>query len=156
MTHKPKLILLEIGQSPQPEMESEFRRVLGDRCDIQTLGALDHMSESEIAQCTPKSDADTLVTGFPDGRSLLVSKRSVVIGLQLLIGELKDLNASVSILCCSGKFPDIQSTEVHMAYDILAGAILDRVATGLTLGVFVPDQAQVEHATEDWKTGAIR
>ena len=148
---KPLLVLLEIGQSPQPEMEEEFRHVLGDSCDIRTLGALDHLDQNEIARHPPESGDDTLFTTLPpDGCPVLISKRLVIDGLRRRMDDLKDINAPVRILCCTGGFPEIESPNVLMASDIITSTVHDRVPKGSKLGVLVPDKEQVPEAIEQW------
>lgn len=144
--NKPLLILLEIGRSPQPEMEGEFRNVLGDCCEIQTFGALDHLLDSEIAQYPPVDGADKLYTTMPDGRSILVSKHLVVEGLRSRIQELQRVDAHVCILCCSGAFPEFESSGVWLASNIVAKALGDTIRKGAKIGVFVPEQDQAEEA----------
>ena len=151
MAGKPLLILLEIGQSPQPEMEAEFRQVLGDSCDIRTLGALDHLDQSEIVRYPPESGDDTLFTTLPpDGHPVLISKRLVIDGLRRRMDDLKDIKTPVRILCCTGGFPEIESPNVLMASDIITSTVHDRVPRGSKLGVFVPDKEQVPEAIEQW------
>ena len=56
-------------QPPQPEMEAEFRHILGRNCDILTLGALDHLDKDEITRHPPVSGEDTLYTTLPPDNS---------------------------------------------------------------------------------------
>ena len=148
---KPLLVLLEIGQSPQPEMETEFRRVLGRDCDIFTLGALDHLDKNEIARHPPISGDDTLSTTLPpDGSPVLISKRLVVDGLRRRMEDLKDIESPVRILCCTGGFPEVEAPDILMASDITTSAVRDKVPKGSRLGVFVPDKDQVPEAIEQW------
>jgi protein AroM len=150
MTGRPLLALLEIGQSPQPQMEAEFRHVLGDNCDIYTLGALDHLDENEIARHPPENSDDTLYTTLADGRSILISKRLVIDGLRHRMDDMKDIDAQVCILCCSGKFSEIESSDILKAYDIVTNTVRDTVVKGSKLGVFVPDDEQVPETMKDW------
>ena len=120
MAGKPLLALLEIGQSPQPEMEAEFYHVLGNGCDIRTFGALDHLHRDEIAQHPPASGNDMLATTLPpDGQPALISKRLVIDGLRRVIEDLQEFNVQIGILCCTGRFPEIESSNVLSAADIV-------------------------------------
>ena len=148
---KPLLVLLEIGQSPQPEMEAEFRHFLGRNCDILTLGALDHLDKNEIARHPPISGDDTLYTTLPpDNSPVLISKQLVIDGFRRRMDELKDIEAPVKILCCTGGFPEIETSNILMASDIITGAVRDKVPAGSRLGVFIPDKDQVPEAIEQW------
>ena len=148
---KPLLVLLEIGQSPQPEMEAEFRHFLGRNCDILTLGALDHLDKNEITRHPPVSGDDTLYTTLPpDNSPVLISKQLVIDGFRRRMDELKDIEAPVKILCCTGGFPEIETSNILMASDIITGAVRDKVPAGSRLGVFIPDKDQVPEAIEQW------
>ena len=154
MIDKPLLALLEIGKSPAPEMEAEFRRVLGDRYDIRCFGALDHLTNSEIACHPPESDEDTLFTTLPpDGLPVLISKRLVIKGLysQIRMLNRQDVNTSVSILCCTGEFPGLESPNVLTASSIISKVLSKSVAMGSKLGVFIPEEKQDIEAREQRK-----
>ena len=148
---RPLLVLLEIGQSPQPEMEAEFRHVLGRSCDIITVGALDHLDKNEIMRHVPVNGADTLFTNLPpDGLPVLISRQLVVDGLRRRIDDLKEVGASVTILCCTGGFPEVEASEISMASDIISSTVRDKVPAGSRLGVFVPDRDQVPETVKQW------
>lgn len=149
--NRPMLALLQIGQSPQPNMESEFRYVLGDGWDIRSFGALDHLKQEKIVQHSPESDDDTLFTVLPpDDRPVLISKRRVIDGLRRRMKDLQKINPRVAILCCTGLFPEIDSPGVLKASEIIADAVHSQLNRGSRLGVFVPDRKQVADTIDYW------
>ena len=70
------LTLLTIGQSPRPDLEAELRLTLGDVA-IETVGALDGLSDEEVAAHPPMSDADAFHTRLGGERDVIVSKAAV-------------------------------------------------------------------------------
>lgn len=155
MASEGKVTLLVIGQSPRPALEAEFRARLGPETQINTVGALDGMSREEIAANPPLSGADTLFTTLPDGSSTLLSKKLVTERLvKRLEGAEFDSN-SVTILCCTGKFPALESAGVLMASDIVAGTIGAVVSPKTKLGLFIPNEGQVENARKRWAENGI-
>lgn len=147
---RPLIGLLVIGQSPRPDLEAEFRRVLGDAARVETLGALDGLDDAGIAALPPQDDGDTLYTTLPTGRSVLVSKAGVTARMGQRLEDLRAMNATVSILCCTGRFPTIEQPGVHFASDILAGAVDACIPRKGRIGVFVPSPAQVEAGKRRW------
>ncbi len=147
--------LLVIGRAPRRDLESEFRRVLGDRCHLRTIGALDELSEAQIAAQPPRSDADTLFTILPDGRSTLLSKALVTDALRDRLAARPTGHGQIDVLCCTGAFPEFGDTPIITASNVLA-----HLARGLGTfirnpGVFIPKPQQVETAAARWKTHGI-
>lgn len=146
----PLIGLLVIGQSPRPDLEAEFRRVLGDGAQVKTLGALDGLDDPRIAAAAPQDNGDTLYTTLPDGHAVLVSKAVVTERMGRRLADLRAMDAAVSILCCTGKFPSLEQSGVHFASDILAGAVAACSPRKGRIGVFVPSPAQVETGQVRW------
>ncbi|WP_319410922.1 AroM family protein [uncultured Cohaesibacter sp.] len=155
MASKGTVNLLVIGQSPRPALESEFRARLGAETEIISIGALDGMSREEIAANPPLSGADTLFTTLPDGSSTLLSKKLVTERLVDRLETSEFDSKSVTILCCTGKFPALESAGVLMASDIVAGAISAVVSPNTKLGLFIPNEGQVENARKRWAANGI-
>nr|WP_321443417.1 AroM family protein [uncultured Cohaesibacter sp.] len=155
MASKGKVNLLVIGQSPRPALEAEFRSRLGTETEIISIGALDGMSREEIAANPPLSGADTLFTTLPDGSSTLLSKKLVTERLVKYVETAEFDSKSVTILCCTGKFPALERAGVLLASDIVAGAISAVVGQNTKLGLFVPNEAQVENARKRWADNSV-
>lgn len=147
---RPVIGLLVIGQSPRPDLEGEVARIIGDRAEIRLLGALDHLDDAGIAQAAPTGDADTLYTTLPSGRSVLISKAIVVKGMARRLDDLKDIDAAVAVVCCTGKFPTLAAPGVHFASDLLAGAVDGCLPGNGRLGVFIPMAAQAAECKKRW------
>jgi hypothetical protein len=151
MSGKPLICLLVIGRAPRVELEGEFRRVLGKGCEIRTIGALDHVPDGEISAHRPKSDADTLFSIPPGGRSTLLSKAFVTHELQLRLTELRALGGHVNVLCCTGHFPQLGDRQIVTASNVLLNFVRATADHATTLGVFIPKPQQIAHATDRWR-----
>lgn len=148
---RPMLALLQIGQAPQPKMEAEFRDVLGSEWDIRSFGALDHLDRNAIAQRPPENDEDTLFTVLPaDDQPILISKRLVINGLHRQVKDLQEISPRVTILCCTGVFPEIDSPGVLKVSEIITASVHSRLSRGGRLGVFVPEKQQVADTIDYW------
>ena len=53
------LLVLTIGQSPREDIQTELRQILGER-PIEVRGALDGLSNDEVAELTLKCLKDTV------------------------------------------------------------------------------------------------
>ena len=155
MAKKGKVNLLVIGQSPRPALEAEFRSRLDADTEIISIGALDGMSREEIAANSPFSGADTLYTTLPDGSSTLLSKKLVTERLIKRLETTEFDSKSVTVLCCTGKFPALESAGVLMASDILTGAVSAVVGPKTKLGLFIPNEGQVENARKRWAANGV-
>lgn len=147
--------LLVIGRAPRRDLETEFRRVIGEGCDLRTIGALDELSEAQIAAHPPKSDADTLFTILPDGRSTLVSKALVTDALRDWLAARPTGHGQVDVLCCTGAFPEFGDTAIITASNVLAHLARGLGTFSRNPGVFIPKPQQIEAATARWKDHGI-
>ncbi|MCR9137072.1 MAG: AroM family protein [Alphaproteobacteria bacterium] len=151
MTRKPLIGLMVIGRSPREDLETEFRRVLGNRCEIRMVGALDGVPDEEVGANRPLSDADTLFSIMPDGRSTLLSKAFVTGKLSSRISELRADGGHVNVMCCTGYFPELAEQQIITASSVMLNFARAAGAPDKTLGVFIPKRQQVAHATERWR-----
>ncbi|QDC08703.1 AroM family protein [Oceanicola sp. D3] len=151
---RPSIGLLVIGQAPRPALLAEFRHVLPESAaDISVLGALDHLDDAGLAAAAPESDADTLYTTLPTGRSVLVSKAAVTEGMGARLNDLAAQNVDVAIVACTGRFKTLEAPGVHFASDLIGGAVAGCLPPGAgRLGVFIPTPAQAEASIERWSS----
>ena len=155
MTPVPTVNLLVIGRSPRPALKAEFRRVLGDGCDLRTIGALDRLDAAEIAAHPPQSDADTLFTILPDGQSALISKAFVAGELRARVTRLEPRDGHIDVLCCTGKFREFEHSRIITASEVLLNTIRGLGTLASNLGVFIPKPQQVANATDRWVEGGF-
>ena len=155
MTSQPTVNLLVIGRSPRPALEAEFRRVLGDGCDLRTIGALDHLDISSIEANPPRSDADTLFSILPDGQSTLLSKAHVTEELRTRLRARQPDDNEIDVLCCTGRFDEFAGDRVIKASEVLLNTVRGVGSVAQSIGVFIPKPQQVANAADRWKAGGF-
>jgi len=81
-----RLGVLVVGQSPRPEIEDEFARLLGD-VQVELVGCLDGMDRHELT--VADTSGDLLFTRLPDGSDVTLAKSVVVEGGESQISALE-------------------------------------------------------------------
>ena len=155
MTPRATVNLLVIGRSPRPALEAEFHRVLGDGCDLRTIGALDHLDISSIEANPPRSDADTLFSILPDGQSTLLSKAHVTEELRTRLRARQPDDNEIDVLCCTGRFDEFAGDRVIKASEVLLNTVRGVGSVAQSVGVFIPKPQQVANAVDRWKAGGF-
>jgi protein AroM len=144
-----------IGQSPRPSIAAEISAVLSPGVTIDLRGALDGMSRAEIDTIRPRDDADALFTLLPNGEAIRISKKAVELRASLQLARLKHEGVGVSMLACTGKFPNL--SEVGLL--ILPSAVLHRLVEAVLpkgrLGVFSPLAEQTALIDRKWQRDGV-
>ncbi|HLJ61180.1 MAG TPA: AroM family protein [bacterium] len=145
-----------IGQSPRLDLIDEFDRALQHARLVQA-GALDGLSDAEIAQFAPRDDDAVLVSRLRTGREVRLAHGCVAPRVQAAVRRLESEGADLIVLLCTGDFPDLVSRGAvvcpnRMFPHVVAAALEGVRAPGreARLGVTVPDAAQVPWAETHW------
>ncbi|HYM69419.1 MAG TPA: AroM family protein [bacterium] len=146
-----------IGQSPRPDLIDEFDRALANVRLVQA-GALDGLSDAEIAQFAPREGDAVLVSRLRSGREVRLAHRRVAPRVQAALSRLAAEGADPLVLLCTGDFPDLVSRGVlvrpNRVFPHVVAAALEGVRVPgreARLGVAVPDAAQVPWAESRWR-----
>ena len=142
------LLVLTIGQSPRKDIQTELRQILGER-PIEVRGALDGLSNDEVAELAPSHAADTFHTRLSDGTEVVVSKEAVT----GRIDEILQKSESRPVLvACTGQFEGLPNYPNALFPSAILGLLVEAVApASSTLGVLVPLAEQVESLTRQWQ-----
>jgi protein AroM len=144
-----------IGQSPRPSIAAEIAAVLSPDVTVELRGALDGMSRAEIDAIPPRDGADALFTLLPNGDAVKISKKAVELRASLQLARLRHDGASVTMLACTGKFPNL--SEVGLL--ILPSAVLHRLVEAVLprgrLGVFSPLAEQTALIAAKWQREGV-
>ena len=153
MTRGLRLGVLEIGQSPRPDVERELRAVLGEDIEIDLRGALDGLSRAEIDRLTPDTDADAVFTHLPSGDDVTISKRAVIKHGEVALSALVEQGLSAVVVMCTGAFTEwMGKYPVIFPSLVLEGFVRALIGQGPNrLGVFVPLNEQVEPLGRKWR-----
>jgi protein AroM len=138
-----KIGILTIGQSPRPDVIGEFLRVLGRDYEIIERGALDDYSVEELRSRKVASGERILVTKLRDGEEIKVSHDLVISNLQKGIDYLERKKIDLTLLLCTGKFPEFKSKHlVVQPSEIVRGTVTASLRSG-KLAVVVPAREQI-------------
>lgn len=150
--------LLTIGQSPRPDgLGHDVRTVLGSGFHVIERGALDGMSDEEIARMEPRDASDyRLITLLRTGRSVEIAKSAILQRLQEQIWDL-ERNADVdgTLLMCTGAFPPFEHDKPLLCpQEALYGAVTG-LAGDRRLGALIPLESQREQSLRKWRERGV-
>ncbi|HEY64942.1 MAG TPA: AroM family protein [Caldilineae bacterium] len=143
--------LVTIGQSPRDDILPQIQPHLPADVNIRQMGALDGLTRAEIDALAPGPGDYVLHTRLRDGSAVTVSRTAILPLLQGCLEQLEGEEANPIVLLCTGEFPELCGSGLLIEPDRL----LVNVVRGLRprrLGVLVPLPAQIEAATEKWRT----
>ncbi|MGH2559680.1 MAG: AroM family protein [Thermomicrobiales bacterium] len=147
--------VLTIGQSPRVDkLGDDVRAVLGPRTRVVERGALDGMSDEEIARIAPRDASEyRLVTLLRSGRSVEIGKPAILERLQKQIRDLEDEDTEAvdaTLLMCTGAFPPFEHTKpLLLPQEALYGAVTG-LAGGGCIGALIPLESQREQSLGKW------
>ncbi|WP_084665805.1 AroM family protein [Thermanaeromonas toyohensis] len=145
-----KVGAITIGQSPRVDVVPEMKEILGENIEIIEGGALDGLTQEEIAALAPGPEDYVLVTRLRDGSSVRIAERYIVPRMQTQIDKLVAEGAEIIVLLCTGEFPNFSSSKLILKPQVILHHFTSGIATGRRLGVIVPDKDQVEQARARW------
>ena len=150
MCKKKVLGTVTIGQSPRYDLIPEMMPFLGDDVDVIEAGALDGMTLDEVAKLYPEPGDYVLVTRMRDGTQVKIAEKYIAPRMQEKIGELETKGAQIIALVCTGEFPQFRSSKLVIRPERVLFNVVKSVGEGMRLGVFIPDEDQIEHAKLRW------
>lgn len=143
-----KLGVLVVGQSPRPEVEAEFQRLL-DGVTLDLRGCLDGLDAKQIAALAPRDGEAELFTRLPNGAGVTLSKAAVVRQGAAQLDRLEESGAAAVVVLCTGDFPNWAGRRV-----LFPSAMLRHFVCGLQpsgrLGVVTPLASQIPEARRRW------
>jgi protein AroM len=147
-----KVGLLTIGQAPRKDgLAADVRRVLGD-AEVLERGALDGCSDEQIAAMRPDEGDYRLITLLRDGRSVEVAKRHLLPRLQAQIDMLEADGAQVTLLMCTGEFPEFRHARPLLAPQAALYGVVAALAAGGRVASLTPLASQIEQAGRKWSS----
>src|SRR5471032_1868372 len=94
-----------IGQAPRDDIADLFASHAPVGTRVILRGALDGLSDAEIAAIPPQSGADTLYTRLRGGHDVKISKKSVIARSPEVLAKLRADGCDVLVYACTGDFP---------------------------------------------------
>lgn len=150
--------VLTIGQSPRADhLGEDVRAILGDGNRVIERGALDGMTDTELADIAPRSpDEYRLITLLRDGRSIEIAKPPILERLQSHITDLEDNDGVDAILMmCTGAFPQFEHRKpLLLPQEALYGTMIGIAGDG-RIGALIPLESQRAQALQKWNERGV-
>ena len=145
--------LITIGQSPRLDILSDIESVFDEDAELLQRGALDKLTQAELAALTPNEGETVLVSCLRDGTAVTMAEERVIGLLQTCIAELESEGVACILFLCTGDFKDRLTAKVPLIYPnrILTG-LLPALCEAHKLIVMVPDQEQAADAVAQWES----
>jgi protein AroM len=140
-----------IGQSPRPSVAAEIAAVVPPDIAIELRGALDGMSRAEIDAIAPRDGTDALFTLLPDGDAVTISKKAIELRASLQLAQLKHEGVGVTMLACTGRFPNLSKVGLLILPSVVLHRIVDAVLPRGRIGVFSPLAEQTALIDRKWR-----
>jgi protein AroM len=99
----------------------------------------------------PAAGDYVLVTRIKDGTSVEVSRRHVFPRVQKCIEELEEIGADLTLLLCTGEFPQIEAKKLLIMPDVLVSNVVWGILKRGKLGIVVPEKEQIPLLKRKWK-----
>lgn len=143
--------VVSIGQTPRPGQFAELSAVLSPGIELVQRGALDDLTDDEIAAAAPGPGDAPLFTYRRDGVPITVSHDAVTAGVQRRLTELASEGIGITLLSCTGTFPELDGSGMLLRPSRILDAVVGAVFDGGRLGVLVPLPEQVGKLTAKWE-----
>lgn len=145
-----KIGAITIGQSPRTDLVPEIKQLLGPDVEVIEGGALDGLTLEQVKQLEPGPGDYVLVTRMADGTAVKIAERHILPRMQEQIDRVVALGADIVLLLCTGEFPEFRCSRLLLRPQRIIWSCTAAVATGLKLGVLVPDADQIGQALQRW------
>ncbi|TRO47278.1 AroM family protein, partial [Candidatus Bathyarchaeota archaeon] len=150
-----KIGMLTIGQTPRVDLLPTMMEILGEGYEIVEAGALDGMSLEDVKGIEILPDDYVLVSRMRDGTEVKITKRFVVPRVQEKISELEDKGVRLTVIMCTGAFPQYESEGLVVTpQEILMGVLNGALKKG-RLGVVYPTEEQMPGAQPNFGSADV-
>jgi protein AroM len=133
-----------------------MKKMLGAKVELIEKGALDGLTRKEIEKLAPTAGDYILVTRLRDGTSVKVAERRIFPRFQKCIEELEAMSVDLTVLLCTGEFPEIRTKKLLIRPDELISDIVWGILKhDGKLGVVVPEKEQIPLLKRKWKKKGV-
>jgi protein AroM len=146
--------IVEIGQSPRPDVLSDVKTILGSSVEIIECGALDGLSREKIREFEPSPGGNVLVTRLRDGTEVKLNKNKIIDRMQQCIERIED-RCRVIIIYCTGNFPELHSKRLLIKPSHITASIVQNLLLEGRLGLLIPTPEQEPQIIPKWKRANI-
>ena len=140
-----KVAFVTIGQSPRSDVTPEVLAETRSSFDVVERGALDGLTDAEIAALAPRAGEQRLVSRLKDGREVILGKPAIDARLHAIFAELDTQDFDLIVLICTGHFTSFRLRTPFIEPQHLVDHVVQGLAYGKSrIGVVLPNVKQVE------------
>lgn len=136
---------LTVGQTPRSDVLPDILAHMPFPLEVEEFGALDGLTDAEIADLAPRAGEYSLITRLRDGRDVVISKQRVAERLEVLCRMLDRRHYDLAIILSTGLFREFESPWPMVNAQRAMDASIEAIgAAGQTVGVIYPLRRQLE------------
>lgn len=133
-----------IGQAPRSDTVPAVVEALGQPVDVVEAGALDGLSDAQIAELRPRDGEYTFATRLADGRQVVIGKSAAEEQLAPVLERMDGLGLDLIVALCAGtRLPPLKNTLLIEPQRIVDGITAALAASCRRIGIVVPLEQQV-------------
>lgn len=134
-----------IGQTPRTDMVPDLVARLPAGTQVREVGALDGLDRAAVAALAPGPGEQRLVTRMANGGQVIVGKEKIQARLQRIFDGLGRDPSVVTVLVCTGHFPDLCGPGVFLDAQHLVDHGVAAICAGMVkIGLMLPAAEQEE------------
>lgn len=134
-----------IGQAPRVDTVPAIVAALGQPVDVIEAGALDGLTDDEIAQLGPREGEYTFATRLADGRQVVLGKSAAEARLATVLERMDGQGLDLVVALCAGtSLPALRNSLLIEPQRIVDGITAALAAACRRIGIVVPLAQQVE------------
>lgn len=138
-----RVAFVTIGQSPRNDLLPEILSHTHIPLEATERGALDGLTDGEIAELAPTDGEARLVTRLRSGNEVIVSVASIEHRLGIVLRELDGQGFDLLVLLCTGRMAHfLTSTPLLLAQQAVDNFVLGVAGTARSVGVILPNPEQ--------------
>ena len=146
---KIKIGAVTIGQAPRTDITDDIRPMLASNIELSEYGALDPYSYEEACErFAPSGEGAVLVSRMRDGRQVTMSEKAVIPLVQDCIARAEQDGVDATELLCTGRFPKLIHRKLLILPQSIIHSLVQKLTLGQSIGLFVPDRAQIAQVKE--------
>ena len=139
-----------IGMAPRDDLLGVFEARLGANHDLRLVGALDGLSQADVAGLAPHETEEPLVTQAHQGQPVTIAREQIIGKMQQRIDELEQDGADLVVVLCTGPFPELSAKVPLLFPDLVLQHFVRGVFPKGDLGVIAPLVSQQPMMRQKW------
>lgn len=134
-----------IGQAPRNDTVPAIVAALGQPVEVVEAGALDGLSDAQIAELGPREGEYTFATRLADGRQVALNKAAAEARLGPVLERMDEQGLDLVVALCAGtRLPALKHTLLIEPQRIVDGITAALAASCRRIGIVVPLAQQVD------------